>query len=142
MIRLVELVYVLRSDMREAADWAALAALLRGLAAERFAYPALLLAERLAPGTVDPAFLERLAAAAPRRMRAILAALTPATAQRLERLDLSERFMWSAGPAEHARRVLYMLVPGGVSAPPRRLARIYGARTWRLLRRRVVWGRG
>lgn len=137
LVRLVELVLVLRRDAAAGAlSWDALLAVLAEAGGLRFAYPALELAERLAPGTVPAAARERLAADATPAMRRVLARLTPATAQRLDGLSLEERFMWAGTPGERLRRGAHAIWPpsAGLSIP--RLAGIYGRRAWWLLRRR------
>ena len=139
LIRLVELVLMVRRDFTTAEEWTSLHTLLRRLRAERFAYPAFALAEKLVPGTVPPSLLQRLDHAATPRLRGIIDGLRPATAQRLEDLALDERFMWSAGIVEHARRVGHMLLPTGVGGSVARLGRIYADRAFRLLRGRVSW---
>jgi hypothetical protein len=136
LIRLVELALVLRADMRTAADWEDFAELLRQLDAERFAFPALALVDRLAPGLIPPALLVRVRQAAPRRLCAVIDGLRPAAAQRIDGLALDERFMWAATPVEHLRRLGNMLVPTG-TGPVRRLGRIYADRVFRIARGRV-----
>lgn len=136
LIRLVELALLLRRDAGSAFSWNELTELLQRVRAERFVYPAFELVEQLAPGTVDPAFRERLVRAATPALRTVVNGLSPATAQRLERIALNEQFMWAASPVEHARRAVHMIVPGGGSF--RRLGRIYFERVFRLLRGRVA----
>ncbi|MBX6365089.1 MAG: nucleotidyltransferase family protein, partial [Gemmatimonadetes bacterium] len=137
LVRLVELVLVIRRDAAAGAlDWGALLDALAEAGGLRFAYPALELAEHLAPGTVPPAARERLAADATPAMHRVLARLTPATAQRLDGLSLEERFMWAATPAERLRRGAHAVWPASAGASLPRLARIYGRRVWWLLRGR------
>lgn len=143
LLRLVEIVRVVRADTAAGRlHWAELIAWLERTDALRFAYPALELAERLAPGTVDPDARAALAAAATPRMTRVLAGLRPADAQRPERLSIEERLMWARGPAEHLRRALYMLWPQWIGASPRDLRRLYTERLRRLLRRTVSWRDG
>jgi hypothetical protein len=139
MIRLVELTHMLQQDMRGAGDWSALRDLLSAYDGARFAYPALALAEQLAPGTVQPQLLQHCAAASPRRLRAVVGRLRPATAQQIDRFALEERFMWAAGPVEHIRRVGNMLLPTGTAGSLRQLQGLYANRAFRLLRRGVTW---
>ena len=139
LIRLVELTLLLRRDMRSAGDWSALHELLRALGAERFAWPALALAEKLAPGTVDARLLSRCAAAAPPKLRGVVDALSPAAAQRIDTHALEERFMWAAGPVEHLRRMGDMLAPGSAGGSMRRLRDVYADRVHQILRRRISW---
>lgn len=136
LIRLLELALVLRADMRTAADWQEFAEQLRALEAERFAYPALALVDRLVPDLLPSTLLARLQQAAPARLRAVIGSLRPATAQRIDGLALDERFMWAATPAEHLKRLGNMLLPTG-SGPVQRLGRIYAERAFRIARGRV-----
>lgn len=143
LLRLLELVHVARADTATGAlRWPELLACLERADALRFAWPALELAERFAPGTVDPDARAALAAAATPRMTRVLAGLRPAEAQRPERLSLEERLMWAHGPAEHLRRALYMIWPLWVGASPRELGRLYAERLRRLMRRTVSWRDG
>ena len=74
MVRLVELVLVLRRDRaRGELVWADLCSVLERADAMRFTYPAFEMAERLVPGTLEPAFRSRLVEAAPARMRRVMA---------------------------------------------------------------------
>ena len=140
LLRLVEIVRVARADAAAGRlRWPELIAWLERADALRFAYPALELAERLAPGTVDPDARAALAAAATPRMARVLADLRPADAQRPERLSIEERLMWARSPVEHVRRALYMLWPLWIGASPRELRRLYAERLHRLLRRAVSW---
>ncbi len=143
LLRLVETVLVARTDTDAGRlRWPDLVACLERADALRFAWPALALAERLAPGTVEPDALAALAAAATPRMRRVLAGLRPADAQRPERFTLDERLMWARGPVEHVRRALYMIWPLWVGASFGELRRIYAERLRRLLRRAVGWRGG
>lgn len=135
LARLVELVWVIRQDGAAGRlDWERLAWLLRRAEAARFAYPSLALAERLAPGTLEPRFRAELAASAPARMRRVVARLTPGTTQRLRRPRLDESWMWANGPVEVVRRAVYLAWPWHTAASPRALGKIYAARLYRLLR--------
>jgi len=143
LLRLVEIVHIARADTAAGRlRWPELVAWLERAGALRFAYPALELAERLAPGTLDADARAALAGAATPRMIRVLAGLRPADAQRPERLSLEERLMWARGPAEHLRRALYMLWPLWIGASPRELRRLYAERLRRLLRRTVSWRGG
>ncbi len=138
LVRLVELVRVIRQDAAcGALAWDELVRAARTAGALRFAWPALELAERLAPGTVPEAVLARFAAEATPAMRRVLARSTPATAQRLDRLSLEERMMWAGTPWERVRRLAHAVWPAPAGRSPVELGRIYGRRAWRLLRGRV-----
>ena len=138
MVRLVELVLVLRRDRaRGELVWADLCSVLERADAMRFTYPAFEMAERLVPGTLEPAFRSRLVEAAPARMRRVMAGLQPFSAQRIEDMSLDERFMWARGPVEHVRRALHMLWPAPVGHSLRALGRVYANRLRRIFRGRV-----
>jgi hypothetical protein len=138
LIRLVELTWVIRRDVeRGALDWAEAADAAEEVGALRFAYPALALCERLAPGSVPPEILARFGARATPAMRRILDRVAPATAQRLDRLSIEERFMWAGTPVERARRLAYALWPAPAGRSVGELGRIYARRAWRLAQGRV-----
>jgi len=94
LVRLVELVLVARRDFGQD-DWRAFADLVRRTATGRFVFPALYLAEQLAPGTMDAVTLEQVDAVAPRWLRKRVRATTPASAQRLHPYPFRERFLWA-----------------------------------------------
>jgi hypothetical protein len=136
LLRLVELVLVMRRDAAAGAlRWDSLLDTLEGVGGLRFALPALELAERLAPGTVPTEVLARLGAEATPAMRRVLDRVTPATAQRLDRLSLEERFMWAGTAAERLRRAAHAVWPAAAGRSVTRLAEIYGRRAWWLLGR-------
>jgi hypothetical protein len=138
LVRLVELALVIRQDVETGAlVWGELAALLDEAGALRFAFPALELAERLAPGTLDPGFRMRLAAAATPRMRRIVGGLSPASALRPDRLSLEDRFLWTSGAAETLRRAAYLLWPSHAARSSRPLHVVYAERLYRLVRGRI-----
>lgn len=142
LVRLVELVLVARRDAASGElVWPELARLLEDVGGTRFAYPALALAERLAPGTVDPAVLGPATRAATPRMRRIVEGTSPGRAQRLDMLPLAERFMWCATPLDYGRRLAHMAAPAPAGRSLRRLADTYAERAYRLLRGRVGTGR-
>ena len=141
LVRLVELVWVIRRGLASGAlRWNRLLERMEALGASRFVYPAFALVDRLAPGTVDADFLAELQPHVPKRMATVLERLTPATAQRLDRLSLAERFMWSRGPLETLRRLAYMAWPASAGDSWDRRGRIYVERGFRVLRRRVSLG--
>jgi hypothetical protein len=137
LIRLIELVLVLRRGAAAGTlRWDELMTML-GPRAARFVYPAFELAERLAPGTVDPGFRVDLQRSATPRVRRVVGALEPATAQRLEAVSLGEQFMWVDGPMAVARRLARVLWPewAGSLADMLRVQRV---RLRQLLARRVM----
>jgi len=138
LLRLVELVLVIRADtVRRRLTWEELDRFLEEKEALRFVYPAFILAERLGPGTVEPAFLRRLEDDAPLRMVRVLAGMEPSGAQRFQDVALDERFMWVRGPVEAVRRMLYMIRPAWAGTSLSQFVRIYSERIYRLLRGRV-----
>ena len=138
MVRLVELVLVLRRDLaRGELAWADLCSVLERADAMRFTYPAFEMAERLAPGTLDPVFRSRLRDAAPPRMLRVMEGLQPFSAHRFEDMSLDERFMWARGPVQHVRRALHMLWPAPVGRSLRELGRVYVNRLRRMSHGRV-----
>jgi hypothetical protein len=97
-----------------------------------FAYPALHLCEKLVPGTLPRAVLDVCAAAAPIRVRRLVAALHPATAQRIGRGSLAEHFMWSTGWRDRVRQVAHDIYMPRVEWQTSRA--IYEIRAWQLIR--------
>ena len=128
LLRLTELVLVIRADVTAGRlDWSEFLVLARTTRSLRLAYPGLALAEKLAPGIVPADVLEACAQASTRRARNLIAALTPATAQRLERKSIWAHYMWAKGPAEFVRQIAADLWPNvsfsGLIAHYRRLFR-------------------
>jgi hypothetical protein len=136
LVRQVELVLVIRQDLAAGRlSWDAFLDLAARTGAIGYAYPALYLAESLAPATVPKAVLELCAAHAPWAVRRALKQLTPATAQRIDRNSLAEHFMWGVGWWGRLRLLARDLFP--VDRPWPELRRIYEERAWRLIRGRV-----
>jgi hypothetical protein len=136
LLRLLELVLVIRRDASDGRlDWGAFLELGRRTGALGYAYPALRLAEKLAPGTAPEMVVEVCAANAPLAVRRAVDALTPATAQRIDRASLAEHFMWTPDWRGRLRQLASDLVPdvGSWSA----FLGIYEERAWRLVRGRV-----
>ena len=125
--RLVELILVARRDLAGRPDvWQALDQLVARTGTGRFVFPALDLAERLVPGTIDPLLLEHVTAAAPARLRRLVRTTTPASAQRLHPFPgLRERFVWVASCREALAALTWL-------ARPHR-----GETQWRRVRRAV-----
>ena len=135
LLRQVELMLVIRQDI--AADrlsWLAFLEVGGRTGALGYAYPALRLAEKLAPATVPQTVLDQCAAWAPRAVRQALEKLTPATAQRIDRNSVGEHFMWAPGWPGRLRLLASDILPA-VRWPEFR--RIYEERAWRLIRGRV-----
>jgi hypothetical protein len=135
LLRQVELVLVIRHDQAVGRlMWDAFLDVGARTGALGYAYPALALAEKLAPGTVPMAVLDRCGDHAPRAVRRALEQLTPATAQRIDRASLGEHFMWAEGWRARLRLLASDILPT-VRWPEFR--RIYEERAWRLIRGRV-----
>ncbi|HYR12209.1 MAG TPA: nucleotidyltransferase family protein [Longimicrobium sp.] len=125
LIRLVELVLVMRGT-----DPAALRAFLHARRMAHHVYPALALAERLAPGTLEAGFLSWLRAESGARVRAAVAALDLAMLQRMDAPMAGGRSLAAQGPMDGLRAALRWLVPHP-SVP--RVAAVYRNRWGRLV---------
>jgi Uncharacterised nucleotidyltransferase len=139
LLRLVELVLVVRRDYAGRPDrWSAFRELVRRTGAGRFVFPALTLADRLAPGTIDPLVLAELAAAAPARLRQRVQELTPASAQQLHPYPLRELFVWATSLREIIGELVEVAWPheGDRLASPRQALNVnwrrFQLRWWRL----------
>jgi hypothetical protein len=128
LLRLTELAFVIR---KQPPDWNGLLAAGERTGALGYAWPALSLCEALAPGSVPAPVLEAMARHAPPAVRRIVARLTPATAQRVDRASLAEHFMWVPGWRGRMRQLAADLVPSPSWAGS---AAIYRRRAWQLLR--------
>ena len=134
LVRLVELVLVIRADLRkQALDWGTFASLIRENRIERFVQPALTLAEALAPGTFEPALLERLARLATPRMQRVLARLLEADMGGLRYRSLDNKLMWASGPRELLLGVSELVAPSDDGLPTA-LPRLYWRRLLTFLR--------
>lgn len=101
LVRFVELVLVIRRDFAgRPALWDEFLRLVDGASAGRFVYPALELAEKLAPGAVPVDVRRHLRRFAPWLMRRVVARLRPEAAQQLYRVSLDMRLMWAASARE------------------------------------------
>ena len=136
LLRLVELVLTIRQDHAAARlSWDGFLDAGARTGAIGYAYPALSLAEKLAPGVVPGEVLDRCAARTPAAVRHAMERLTPATAQRIDRSSVGEHFMWAQGLRGRMRLLASDLLPAVPTWAEFR--RIYEARAWRLIRGRV-----
>jgi hypothetical protein len=136
LLRQVELVLVIRQDLAAGRlSWNEFLDVGARIDALSYAYPALRLAEKLAPGTVPSDILEQCADRAPASVRRAVERLTPSTAQRIDRASVGEHFMWASNWRDSLRMFASDIVPSGRSWP--QLRRIYEDRIWRLIRGRV-----
>jgi hypothetical protein len=136
ILRALEIVFVIRGGGEDPsfnwADFADSAGTMGGL---RFVYPALVLVDQLAPGTIPAEILQAAERDAPNLRRA-MANITLAGAQPLDRHSVRERFMWAAN-----RREVLSQIAGELSLDDRGVpfgAAIYsiGTKLWALRRRR------
>ena len=138
LLRLVELALVARADVAaERLSWDEFVGAAERAGGLGHVYPALALCEQLVPGTVPAEVLERAHGDAPPTVRRVIGPLTPATAHRVLRCSIAERFMWAPSRWAIARQVVQEAFPPG-SGSPLALARIYRARLWRLARRTLT----
>lgn len=134
LIRLVELVFVIRRDAASGTlRWQDLPELLTATRTTRFVYPALELAERLAPGTVDPGVREDLARTSTARMRRVIEAIDRAGMQ-LPRRTLDERLMWACGAWELLCNIGELAWPSDEALPAAEVVRLYIRRARMLVR--------
>jgi hypothetical protein len=144
LLRLVELIFVVRQDQRDTSgrlEWASVEELLVRTDTLRFTYPAFALAERLAPGTVDAGVLERARRATTPLVRVVADRFTPTAHVVPKPYRLAERLMWSSSWRMTLSRVVEMIAPPHLS--PRQIFRLHYSRL-RWLARNVAprWLRG
>jgi hypothetical protein len=120
--------------------WRDVSARLAATDSAGFAFPALAFAERLVPGTVDPVVLAECSAAAGPRVRALVEADSAGDRVPLERVRVAEKFMWSRGPVDTARRLGLMLWPK-TSGSFGDMVRTYARRAYRLYHGRFTGSR-
>jgi len=111
----------------------------RRTATGRFVFPALYLAEQLAPGTMDAPTLKDVEAVAPRWLRKRVRATTPASAQRLHPYPFRERFLWATTLTELLLELAWPHEQNGGHVPNRRVSprQILGV-YWQRIRKRVL----
>jgi len=134
LLRLAEIALVAR---RDAIDWDAFLHAAERVGSAGLAYPALCQSERLAPGCIPAATLERCRAATPGAAREVIESLRPATMQRLVALRRREKFLWAPTLFAQARQLLAEIVPRE-SASAGDFARIYRRRAWKFARRAML----
>jgi hypothetical protein len=115
LVRIVELILVIRGDLAGGGlDWREFARLLDRTRLWRFAFPALEMAERLAPGLLDPPFRQQLVSRATRLSRRVVERLAANGIQGWSERHLDEHLMWFRGPIELALNVSELLWPRGM----------------------------
>lgn len=117
LMRLAELVLVAQRDLTGGDAWDAVEDLLTRSGSERFAYPALALAERLVAGTVPAPLLDRLAARTPRGLRRLIRHTTPATALRFTPVRLGYMPLWAATLRERLAYFAHLAWPHRADGP-------------------------
>lgn len=95
LVRLVELVLVMRRDFQTTSSWTPFVDLIERTHTAPFLFPAMELAERWIPGVLDASVRRRLQSAASKRMRHVVRRTRPATAWQQHRKSLDTRLMWS-----------------------------------------------
>jgi hypothetical protein len=114
LLRLVEIIRVIRSGR---IDWNEFLQLLRESGAARYTYPALALAENLAPGTVDQRVLTLGHAESTWAARHSVSRLVPAGGSGDE-MGLLRQIMWTRGPVGILHRLLRLVFPMTVGTRP------------------------
>jgi hypothetical protein len=129
LLRLVEIVRVTRSERFE---WAEFLDLLRQSGAARYAYPALALAETLAPGSVEPRVLAMGFSRSTLAARHTVKRLVPAGSSGDE-LGLLRQIMWMRGPMSILHRAFRFVWPATIGTRPSQMLPSWRIRV-RLLR--------
>lgn len=138
LLRVLELILVCRAERaRGRLVWSELRAVAAPTGMAAFLYPALAFAERLAPGTIERETLAECARAAGPRVRAIVDGETAADRMPVDRVRVAEKFMWSRGPMDTARRLGHMLWPKAHGSLGD-LLRTYARRIYRLYHGRIT----
>jgi hypothetical protein len=133
LLRMVEIILVIRRDFAGGQfSWDGFLELAETTGGLGASYPALLMCEKLAPGTVPAAILERCAKKAPARTRAVIEKLKPSNVHRVDRASIAEHFMWVSGLGGWIRQLRSDFAPS-----LRQAWSIYEARAYRLLRGRI-----
>jgi hypothetical protein len=132
LLRLVEIVRVIRADRAAGRlDWDEFLSMTTRTGAARFTYPALALAEELAPGTVDGRVIAAGRRASTWAARHAVERLSPAGGSADSRGALRQ-LMWARGSVALLHWLLCAVWPGGLTRPRDFL---YGWRgRWRRLR--------
>ena len=134
LVRLAELVFVIRQDVAEGAlSWEQLLASAATLGALGGIYPALRCCEELAPGTVPEHVLDACRNHVPKRaLRFIDFKVRDAAG--FTRCSLGEKVMWAPSTGAAARQIARDVLPLGKTSLAD-LSRISLTRAWRLVRR-------
>jgi hypothetical protein len=134
MLRLVELILAIRQS-EPAWCWDELVDLGLQTGTLSSAYPALALADILAPGTVPEPVLLNSKREVPAMVVEVVADLSPATAHSIRRFSLRERYMWTSSLYGKLTKFFYDVFP--VDRPFGLWAKGLRIRFWRIVRGRV-----
>ena len=117
LLRLVEIVRVIRADRASGRlDWDEFLAMTKRTGAARYSYPALALAEELAPGTVDARVLSIGRRESTWAAQHAVPRLSPAGGSS-DRRGAVRQLMWTRGPVAVLHWLLCALWPGGLTRP-------------------------
>lgn len=133
LLRLAELTLVIRRDRAAGTlEWQEFMKGAATIGGARFVFPALALCEQLAPGTIPVDVLTAATADAPKNLREVVARLTVAGAQPLDRHSFSERFMWAANWRERLRQVAGEIAFDARGRPLQQALYSTGTKLWAL----------
>jgi hypothetical protein len=137
LLRLAELTLVIRRDRAAGTlDWQEFMKGAAAIGGARFVFPALTLCEQLAPGTIPIDVLETATGDAPQNLRDVVARLTVAGAQPLDRHSFSERFMWAANWRERLWQIAGEIAFDARGRPLKQSLYSTGTKLWALRQRR------
>jgi hypothetical protein len=137
ILRALELVLVIRRDSASGMlDWDDFERDAETIGGMRFVYPALVFVEQLAPCTIPARIMEAATLDASQNLRDVVASLTLATAQPLDRHSMRERFMWAASWHEYLCQIASELSFDGRGRPLETAIYSIGTKLWALRRRR------
>ncbi len=117
LLRLVEIIRVIRTERAAGRfEWDDFLAMLGRTGAARYAYPALALAEDLAPGTLDGRVLALGVRESTWAARHTVRRLVPAGGA-IEDLGLLRQIMWMRGPVAILHRAMRLVAPSSQGRP-------------------------
>jgi hypothetical protein len=135
LLHLVEVAFVIRQDTaRGTLVWSEFAELLASTGTARFVYPALELAERLVPGSIDQRVRQQITTASTPRMRKFVNAIDATGVEGFMQMSLPDKFMWARGPRELVHNISELLWPTVQPSDP--------SNRWATYRRRLALLRG
>jgi hypothetical protein len=119
LLRTFELVVVARASGASAPDFDVVEAMARRAGAIAAIFPAVVMLEEIAPGTLPGRLVEASRHAAPRSVQRQMEQLSPATAQCVVRTSVAERFMWTPSLLGIARHLWEDVTMAGLPAGER-----------------------